>query len=99
VGGTALCELSRAVALSKWRRISSKTRYISHERQNRGQKEPSRRRSGRRNRGVSAACSLLNRAVDVMVFEQATTPWEIGAGGSFFRTVFGNWNEWGSAKP
>jgi salicylate hydroxylase len=30
--------------------------------------------------GVSAACSLLNRGVDVMVFEQATALGEIGAG-------------------
>jgi 2-polyprenyl-6-methoxyphenol hydroxylase-like FAD-dependent oxidoreductase len=30
--------------------------------------------------GVSAACSLLNRGVDVMVFEQARALGEIGAG-------------------
>ena len=54
---------------------------LSHARQIWGEKEPSRRHRGRRNRrGISAACSLRHRGVDVTVFEQAKTLGEIGAG-------------------
>ena len=49
--------------------------------------------------GLSAACSLLHRGVDVTVFEQTELSVRSEPACSFFRTVFDNWNECGSAKP
>ena len=44
--------------------------------------------------GLSAACALRRRGVDVMVFEQAEALGEIGAGLTIFPNACGNSNEW-----